>query len=177
MKIILTLRRCPGGHGHSSYQPSRRLGAQTQSQRPSTACTETCFTGQRQPPHPRASRWQDGLGLRGPGPGTPGLGDPLSVPVSHIGCSPPQPHLSFLGLSSCLLLPVARMDYLEAPGRGLLVVVKGSKPGALGTATDDQRVLNRALLRLLLVFRFQFLTLGLRVAVRGGSVENRTCSY
>lgn len=118
-----------------------------------------------------------GWAYGGPGPGAPGLGDPVSVPVSHVGCSPPDPLRSFLCLSSFRLLPVARMDYLEAPGRGLLVVVKSSKPGALGTATNGQRAPSRALLRLLLVFRFQFLALGLQLAVRGGRVENRTSSY
>lgn len=159
MKIILTVRRCPGGRGHSSYQPSRGLSTQTRNQRPSTACPEAWFPGQRQPHHPQITRrllvGRAGWAYAGPGPGVPGLGDPLLVPVSHVGCSPPDPLQSFLCLSSFHLLPVARMDYLEAPGRGLLVVVKSSKPGALGTATNGQQAPNRALLRLLLIFRFR----------------------
>lgn len=159
----LTLRRCPGGRGHSSYQPSHLLGAQTRSPRPST--------GQRQPRHLRASRWQDGLDVRGTWTWSSRAGDPLRTSFPHWAARLLYPLWPFLCLSSCLLLPVARTDYLEAPGRGLLVVVKGSKPGALDTTMDDQRVLNRAPLRLL-VFRFQFL-----LAVGGGSVENQTCSY
>lgn len=155
VKIILALRRCPGVRGHSSYQPSRLLGAQTQSQRPST--------GQRQPHHPRASRWQDGLDLRGTWTWSSRAGgSSLRTSSPHwLLTSSPTPVFSL----PFLLPPFAscRTDCLEAPGRGLLVVAKGSKPAALGTAADDQRVLNRAPFRLLLVFRFQFLTLGPRL--------------
>lgn len=55
------------------------------------------------------------------------------------------------------------------------MVRRHSKPRALGTSKYGQLVLKRALLSLL-VFRFQFLTLGLRLAVKGGSVENLTFS-
>lgn len=105
-----------GGRGHSSYQPSRLLGAQTQSQRPSTACTETCFTGQRQPITRGLLVGKTGWTSKGPGPGAPGLGDPLSVPGSHIGCSSPYHSglfSAFPPASFCQLLERITSKHLE----------------------------------------------------------------
>lgn len=70
VKIILTVRQCPKGHGFSSHPPSGLPG--TKSWEPPS---QHCLTGRRQPRHPHISHWQDLAGFAGdpalerPGPG------------------------------------------------------------------------------------------------------------
>lgn len=109
VKIILTVRQCPKGHGFSSHQPSGLPGAKSW-EPPS----RHCLTGRRQPRHPHVSHWQDLAGFAGD-PDLELLGpERLSMPPSRLVAR--LTHSSLFLAFPHLFLPIA--------GRGLLWYLK-----------------------------------------------------
>lgn len=105
MKIILALRQCPEGRGRSStnHPVFQVLGHGT---RVSAHLHRASLTGLGSLVTCALLTDRTGLDLRGPGPGPPGLGDPLSMLTSQNGCSPPYPLWSCLCFSSASFYPL-----------------------------------------------------------------------
>lgn len=144
VKIILTIRQCPKGHGFSSHQPSGLPGAKSW-EPPS----QHCLTGQRQPHHPHVSHWQDLAGFASD-PDLELLGPEMLSQCRRPAwlLASPTPAFSLLSLIS--LFTHCKKGFALVPERCLLLVVKRSKPRALGTSKYDQWELKRAPLNLLI---------------------------